>query len=266
MINEGLSIESHSQNQLSPMEQHKVVEFLDLVHYVTKRIVSRLPRHIDFEDMMNCGVMGLIDAVTKFDWSADKPNKEFKAYAECRIRGQILDELRKLDILPRSARDKVSLYKKSFEKLSSKLGRDPSDVEIAFDLGIDIEECHKMKKDQNHSRSISIDTHIADAPEVMEGLLSRSLYLDTINNTPEKMFHIHQIKEVLANEITKLPEREKVVISLYYIEDINLKDIGEVLEISESRVSQIHSQALDRLMKRVKFIMSDNDICSMLNL
>ncbi len=239
-----------TSSQLSEFQRKKVTDYLKLVKWIVNRIVERLPKHIDAEDLMHNGILGLIDAVQRFSWGRDREDEEFKAYAECRIRGQVMDELRHMDILPRSAREKVNNYKKEIETLKKKLTREPTDQEICIQMNIDIEVCHHLRAEANGARQISLDDCHSQV-DAMEGILRKTLNM--INpHTPEGLVHVKEVRKTLAEEIDALSDRERQVISLYYLEEMTLKEIGSVLSITESRVSQIHAQALARLMGRLK--------------
>lgn len=241
---------SAATRQLNPFQQQKVVDHLKLVKWIVNRIAERLPRHIDAEDLMHSGIMGLIDAVQRFSWGREKEAEEFKAYAECRIRGQVMDELRQQDLLPRSTRDKVNHFKREVDKLTKNLSREPSDREICDAMQIDIETCHSLRAEANGGRQISLDNQQSSISSI-ERILKQTLnIIDT--HTPEGILYVKEVREILADEIDNLSERERQVISMYYLEEMTLKEIGSVLSITESRVSQIHAQALNRLMVRIK--------------
>lgn len=247
--NEYMSSQENSENQLSDFQQKKVVENLNLVKVVVRRIADRLPSHIDSEDLVHCGILGLIDAAQRFSWGREREKEEFCAYATVRIRGQIMDELRHHDILPRSARDKVNKFKKAVEVLIKQYNRQPTDQEICEYLEIDLEACYQLKAEANYGFQVSMD-----APEspayLLQDVLLRSL--DIVSpDTPEGLLHVEEVKSILTDEISRLNHREQQVISLYYLEELTLKEIGLALEITESRVSQIHSQAISKLMKRL---------------
>lgn len=236
--------------KLSSFEQQKVVDYLKLVKWTVYRIVERLPKHVDSEDLMHSGILGLIDAVQRFQWGREREKEEFKAYAECRIRGQVMDELRHQDILPRSTREKVNHYKKAIEALTKKLNREPNEREICEHLQIDIETCHKLRANANSAYQVSLDTAYGDG-DTMEVLLKKTLNL--INpHTPEGIVHVKEVRSLLAEEINRLSERERQVVSLYYLEEMTLKEIGKILSITESRVCQIHAQSIQKLMQRLK--------------
>ena len=253
-MNQPYELQENALNKpLTEFQQKKVENHLKLVKWVVQRIVDRftsLPPHLESGDLMHSGIMGLIDAVKRFSWGREKEDEEFSAYAECRIRGQVMDELRHLDVLSRSARDKVKHFNKVLESLRQQLKREPSDLEMCEYLKVDIETCHRMRAEASFGRRMSFDT-LTPQSDTLEGML-----LKTINmvdpHSPEAMFHLEEVKKIITHEIESLGERERTVISLYYYDELTLKEIGQVLTITESRVSQIHSQAIQKLMKRIR--------------
>ncbi|MBF0492089.1 MAG: FliA/WhiG family RNA polymerase sigma factor [Deltaproteobacteria bacterium] len=234
---------------LSSFEQEKVVEFLRLVKWIVNRILNRLPRHINGDDLIHSGILGLIDAVKRFSWGRPREPEEFKAYAECRIRGQIMDELRRMDALPRSAREKVNKFKRTFETLCQQLKREPTEYEICAELKVDLETCHQMRAEMAFGKEIPYDS--CQNPQSIEEMLLQTLD-DVAIRTPESQLHIEQVKKLLGEEIANLEEKERQVVSLYYLEEMTLKEIGVILSITESRVSQIHAAALAKLLKRLR--------------
>ncbi len=241
--------EKASPSQLTPFHQQMVLTHLKLVKWVVRRISSHLPSHIDQEDLNHSGILGLIDAVQRFPWDKDKPAEEFTAYAECRIRGQVMDELRRLDVLPRSARKKANEYKRANELLRQQLKREPTDTEMSQHLNVDLDTYQRMRAEASVGGQVSFSP--TSTAGDMEEILLKTLNV-TSPNTPEALLHIEEIKRILKEEIERLTERERQVISLYYVEELTLKEIGEVQSITESRVSQIHSQTVNKLMQRLK--------------
>ncbi len=237
-------------HRLNEFQQEKVVQYLKLVKWVVTRMSGRLPHHIDSEDLIHSGILGLIDAVQRFQWGRDKEDEEFRAYAECRVRGQIMDELRRLDVLPRSARAKVSQFKRAHDRLSQELKREPTDIEISEHLGIDIENIHRMRAEASFGRQVTLEA-LHTTGDVIEEFLQKTLDL-VAPNTPEGLLHVEQVKRILAEELDRLEERERQVVSLYYLEEMTLKEIGLVLSVTESRISQIHGAAMGKLMKRLR--------------
>lgn len=246
---------------LTTFEQGKVVEFLPIVKRIVMRIVERLPQHIDAEDLLHSGMLGLIDAVQRFQWGRERESEEFRAYADCRVRGRVMDELRNLDVLPRSTREKVNQYKRALEKLRQELKRDPSESELATLLNVDIEVVQRMRAESTMGQQVPLDDFQGNSGESLEGFLRKTIAgIDP--NTPEAMVHVEEVKMILAQAIDELTERERQVISLYYYDELTLKEIGMVLNVTESRISQIRTQALGKLMKRLKDAFADSESIS----
>jgi RNA polymerase sigma factor for flagellar operon FliA len=227
-----------------------IEKFSPLVKMVALKIYHRLPSYIDIDDLISTGIVGLIDAIDKFD---PKKSKNFKKYAEIRIRGAILDELRNLDWISRSTRKKTSRMNEAKGKLEMKLGRPPSDEELARELDLDMDGFHDLMNQIKPAIIVSFEDYgITDSDD------KRSLihYLrDPAAADPMKVAHFNRVRSLLAEMISSLPEKQKFVITLYYFEDMNLKEIGQVLDLTESRVSQLHSQAVRTLnLKLRKFL------------
>lgn len=229
-----------------------ILDYSPLIRFVAQRIASRLPSNIDIEDLISSGVIGLMDAIDKYDPSRDN---KFKTYAEFRIRGAILDELRSQDWVPRSVRDKAKKLDRMALELEQKLGRKPNDDEISEALGMPIEEFFDMNAKVKGVQLLSIDDFGGT-----NGNTERRSLLDSLENPNSKNPFTHlrnaSAKDILRKHIDELPEKQKLVLQLYYFEDLNLKEIGRILEVTESRVSQLHTQAIDRL-KRHRSILSD---------
>jgi RNA polymerase sigma factor for flagellar operon FliA len=224
-----------------------VEEHLPLVKYIASRIAGRLPSHIEVDDLINAGVIGLIDAVEKFEPAR---RIKFKTYAEFRIKGAILDELRALDWVPRSTRQKASRIERAFAEMEQQLGRVASDHEIVEYLGVSFEEYHQMLVEARGLRLVSLDEMHVDNDETSERNLLEFLanpdYVD-----PAEAMNLDQMYRIVADSIEALPEKERLVISLYYYDELTMKEIGEILDITESRVSQIHTKAILRLRGRL---------------
>lgn len=224
-----------------------VEEHLPLVKYIASRIAGRLPSHVELDDLINAGVIGLIDAVEKFD--ATRKIK-FKTYAEFRVKGAILDELRALDWVPRSTRQKASRIEKAFAELEQQLGRPASDHEIAEYMNVPIEQYQQMLADSRAVRLISLDELRPETDETSERNLLDFL-ADPESVDPAEALNLDQVYRIVADSIETLPEKERLVISLYYYDELTMKEVGEILEITESRVSQIHTKAILRLRGRL---------------
>lgn len=235
-------------------ERDRIIEeHTHMIRYITGRFAIRLPRHIDIEDLESAGAIGLIDAVDKFD--ASKGIK-LKTYAEIRIRGAILDELRSRDYLPRSVREKCTHLKVAYAEMENKLGRSATDEEIADYLNINMDDFYRLLREINTGASISL----SDLGFDDESSRSEEIFVD--HSTPDftEILYDKEKKERLAKAIGLLPEKERLVISLYYYDELTLKEIGEVVGLTESRVCQIHSKAMFRLKGRIRSIDSHADL------
>ncbi len=222
-----------------------IVEYAPLVKYIANRVAMRLPPHIEVADLVNAGILGLIDAVEKFD-----PSKEvkFKTYAEIRIRGAILDELRSMDWIPRSVRKIINQMMNAYHELEQQLGRPAHDEEIAGQLGVQMDEFYRLLKQSAGVPLISLDVSM-DPDDKRRDILS--CIVDTRTSNTFGILGLNEVKDSVARAIEDLPEKEKEVISLYYYDELTMKEIGEVLELTESRVSQIHTKAMLRLRVRI---------------
>lgn len=224
-----------------------IIEYLPLVKFIANRIASRLPSHIEVEDLINAGIIGLIDALKKFDASL---KIKFKTYAEFRIKGSILDELRALDWVPRSTRQKASRLERAYSDLEQRLGRSASDAEMIAYLDIEHKEFKDLLREAKGVALISLDELRTDGDENFERNLLEYL-ADPDHLTPSENLNLDQIYRIVASTIDQLPEKERLVISLYYYEELTMKEIGEIMGITESRVSQIHTKAILRLRGRL---------------
>jgi RNA polymerase sigma factor for flagellar operon FliA len=222
-----------------------ITEYLPYVKRIVHRIAVHLPSTIDIDDLMNVGVIGLIQAVDRYDPGRDN---KFMTYAVFRIKGAVLSELRSRDFLSRSNRRKIRDLEKACFKLEQKLGREVDDVEVASELGVDVEQVYRTKQMSSIS-FISFEELGYSSRDEKEKLLS---YLVNTNDDAWTLTRLKELKEALARAIEQLPEKEKLVISLYYLEELTMKEAGKVLNITESRVSQIHSQAILRLRAKLK--------------
>jgi len=230
-----------------------ISEFSPLIKYIASRIAIRLPPHIDLNDLINAGVIGLIDAIEKFD--ASKQIK-FKTYAEFRIRGAILDELRSMDWVPRSVRQKARKVEDTYAKLEYALGRPASDEEVAREMKIDIESFHRLISETASVSLLSLDDLGEDDSDMSKRNLLEYILQDE-KDWPSHRLRYAEIREMVAKAIMTLPEKERMVISLYYYDELTMKEIGHVLKFTESRVSQIHTKAILRLRSKMQKIFKE---------
>ncbi|MGH9500007.1 MAG: FliA/WhiG family RNA polymerase sigma factor [Terriglobales bacterium] len=218
-----------------------ILKELPSVYYTARRIFERLPQHVVFEDLVHAGVVGLIEAVRSYDASKSVP---FNAFAKFRIRGAILDSLREMDWGSRPLRRKGRRMEEAIATLSAKLGRHPDEEEIAVEMGVSIEKLHEI--------ALRLDGLTLVGQQV-SSLFDRSGTQDLIESAPshdENPYDLclrTEIKERLADAIGTLSEKEQLVVSLYYREELTMKEIAKVVQLGESRVSQIHALALPKL-------------------
>ena len=227
---------------LGKEERDRVLsEQLPQVRYIARRIHERLPRHVPFEDLVHAGVVGLIDALDKFDMGKQV---QFGSYAKFRIRGAILDSLREMDWSPRDLRRQARLMEESHDRLQLKLGRAPNEMEIAGEMGMPLEELHRLLRDID---ALEIDSLRTVSPEDgKEKDLSEQLSGDA-QDSPLAQCLRSEMRELMTSAIGELPERERQMLALYYFEELTMKEIGVLMGVGESRVSQIHSMAVLRL-------------------
>ena len=225
-----------------------ILTYAPLVKYVAGRLGSGLPAHVDEGDLVSYGLLGLIGAIERFDPERDI---KFETYAITRIKGAIIDELRALDWVPRSVRARARDIERAIGELESKLGRAPTDDEIAGKVGITVDELDESLADISRSSIAALDelwTLSGDGGDQVS-------LLDTIEDTegpnPQEALAQTELREALGEAIARLPEREKLVVTLYYYEELTLREIGEVLGVTESRVSQLHTKAILRLKARL---------------
>lgn len=235
--------------QVSKLDRNKIImEYLPKINFIVKSLKHQnLPPSITEEDLFQIGVLGLIDAINKFD---ESKNVKFSSYAEIRIRGQILDALRNLDYLPRTIRRKMKNIENAVSTIEAEKKREATTEEIAQYLGMDEEEYIKYAKNTFDNMLISLDADI-DEDEEEKGKLWQIIAIS--DDTPDRYIEEKELKIILSDIIkNELDEKEKILISLYYYEELTMKEIGEVLGISESRVSQIHTKAMLKLRKALE--------------
>jgi RNA polymerase sigma factor for flagellar operon FliA len=221
--------------------EHLINQNLTLVKRIAHHIMAKLPASIELDDLIQAGMLGLIEAASHYDPSR---GASFETYAGIRIRGAILDEVRKSDWTPRSVHRRYRNITEAIAELQASTGQHPSDQEIANHLDMPLDEYHAILRDTTNCRLFSLDQPYVDSDRTQE-------VASTDFAEPDSALEESQFTEKLAQAIARLPERERLVLSLYYQQDMNLKEVGMVLEVSESRVCQIHGQALLRLKARM---------------
>jgi len=223
-----------------------IMSYAPLVKTVVERVAMKLPSHVDREDLINVGVIGLMSALDRYD---ETRNVRFEIYARFRIRGAILDELRSRDVVSRSTRNKDSILEKAISALRNNLGRHPTEEDIAGYLNISLDEYYKML---DEARGVSILSQDDLPPNFCERYGSDEVMESVEKNNPLSFITKKEQKELLREAIDSLPEKEKTILALYYYEELTLKEIGEVVSLTESRICQIHSQAILRLRGRLR--------------
>lgn len=230
----------HTQSRETLMMEH-----LPHVKRIVNRMAIHLPATVDIEDLYNVGVIGLIQAIDRFDSTRDN---KFITYATHRIRGAVLSELRSRDFLSRSNRRKIREMDHAYAMLEQQLGRDAEDHEVAKVLQVDMEQFDAIKKLSSISFISFEEMGYSDAND--KGRLLKFVTDDEMDALA--IANLNELKHAMAKAIEQLPEKEKLVLSLYYFDELNMKETGKVLNITESRVSQIHSQAIIRLRNKLR--------------
>ncbi len=231
-----------------------IIKYAPLIKYIAGRLAMKLPPNVDVNDLISAGVMGLIDAINRFDSSR---NIKFKTFAEFRIRGAMLDELRSLDWVPRSVRKKATLLEKTYFELEQELGRPADDDEVAKALGISLDEFYKLLEETKAISFVDIESIKRKIPDLNEEDIF-DLIEDPDQPDPFEDCELIELRDLLAHAIDELPEKEKLVVSLYYYEGLTMREIGEILGYTESRISQLHSKALSRLRGKIRARLGDD--------
>lgn len=237
--------ETYGRTREVELRDQLILHYSPLVKYVAGRVGAGLPANVEQSDLVSYGIFGLIDAIEKFDLER---GLKFETYAISRIRGAILDELRANDWVPRSVRAKARAVETAFAKLEATLHRAPSEVELADELGCTTEALQATLGQVSLTGILALDEMLGDRSEpatLADTLADRA-------DGPGALFERSELRQQLAAAIERMPEREKIVLSLYYFENLTLAQIGDVLEVTESRVSQIHTRAVLHLRSRLQ--------------
>jgi RNA polymerase sigma factor for flagellar operon FliA len=237
---DGLAMYDKTQQFAS---QFRVEDYAPLVKRIAYHMMLRMPACVQVDDLIQAGMIGLLEAVQKYDAAR---GASFETYAGIRIRGAIVDEMRRGDWAPRSVHRNARMIAKAIRKVEARLGRDAQDAEIAAELELSLNDYHAMLNDASCSRLFSYEETFGDDDSNIDASESSSAFASPLEGLQRE-----GLKQSLAQAITQLPERERLVLALYYDEELNLKEIGLILGVSESRVSQIHSQAALRLRTRL---------------
>lgn len=234
----------YKANATSRLRQELVLRYLGLVKYVVRKMIKNYPHAIEEKDLYHIGILGLVEALDRFNMDY---GIKFETYAIPRIKGSIIDELRKLDWIPRSLRSRTNMIKEKMSELDQKFGGSYSDDEIAHGLGIHTDDLQNWKKEINSVNMLSLD-------KPMDDTYKQNLY-DMIENededNPDYKIEEEEMKRILLKSIKQLPEKTRLAITLYYYEKLTFKEIGQILNVSESRISQIHSETMGKLKKSI---------------
>ena len=225
-----------------------IVHYSPLVKYVAGRVAVGLPQNVEQADLVSYGIFGLIDAIDKFD--LDRGFK-FETYAIARIKGAILDELRSMDWVPRSVRAKARALEKAYSKLEAELHRTPTDDELSEELGFSEDQLQTTLSQISFIGLVALDEMLSVGGERGESVTLGDTIASDASEGPVAVYEVEEMRHILAEAINRMPEREKIVLTLYYYEGLTLAEIGEVLGVTESRVCQIHTKAVLQLRSRV---------------
>jgi RNA polymerase sigma factor for flagellar operon FliA len=237
------------RGNLSPDERDQlIIRYAPWVKFIALRMAAKLPAHIQAEDLISAGIIGLIDALDKFNPAREV---QFKTYAQIRIQGAMKDELRSLDWASRSVRQKAKRLEQTYATLEQDLGRPPSSEEAASSMGINIQEFEELLDDVKGTSLVSLEeigqtATNEDKSAILDALLTRQ------DQDPLEMLNLQDLKKALTLAIDELPNKERLVLSLYYFDELTMKEVGKVLNLTESRISQLHTQAILRLRGKLK--------------
>ena len=234
---------SHSEKPTSELREQLIVEYAQLVKIVAGRLSMYLGHNVEYDDLVSYGIFGLIDAIDKFD--ADK-NVKFETYASLRIRGSILDQIRKMDWIPRTVRQKQRQIDDAVKAVEMRTGKNATDEELANELGVTEEELCNWQSQLKVTNVVSLNEFEETGPEPVMDATHNSHFAQ-----PEDVVAESELKEMLLSALELLTEKERRVIELYYYEDMTLKEISQILEVSESRVSQLHTKGLMKMRKKM---------------
>jgi len=249
--NNELPISGRAPKKVDPVWQEQMVlQYAPLIRYIASRLALRLPAHISQEDLISSGIIGLIDAVQKYDHGK---NINFKTYAEFRIRGAMLDELRSLDWIPRSVRKKSHLIENAYARLQKATGRPAEAEEVAEFLGIELEDFYQLLDETKAISIVDLETGDRKIPGKfgIERDFPEILRDENLRDSLQAV-HLCELQTVVLQAIEALPDKEKLLISLYYYEELTMKEIGQIMGYTESRISQLHTQAVYRLRHKLR--------------
>ena len=235
--------DSYFENKTSQIREQIIVEYAPLVKLVAGRLSMYLGYNVEYEDLVSYGIFGLIDAIDKFDLAK---NVKFETYASLRIRGAILDQIRKMDWIPRSVRQKQKLIDSANAKIETMYGRPATDEEIAEELEVSVDDYYAWQGQTNITNLVSLDEFVEQGSEMRMDPAGNSHF-----EQPERAVEKEELTKMIREALEQLTDKERQVVMLYYFEEMTLKEISCVLEVSESRVSQLHTKSLVKLKKKL---------------
>ena len=235
--------EKYTKNPTQEMREQIIIEYAPLVKIVAGRLSMYLGGNVEYEDLVSYGVFGLIDAIDKFDTNKDV---KFETYASLRIRGSILDQIRKMDWIPRTVRQKQKKIDEAIKHLEARTGKTPTDEMLAEELGVSGEELLSWQSQLKVTNVVSLNEFVESGNEPVMDAKGNFRFAQ-----PEEVIAETELKRMLKDAMQLLTEKEQKVILLYYYEDLTLKEISRVLEVSESRISQLHTKALQKMKKKM---------------
>ncbi len=241
-----LSPQRNSRKVDPAWQERMVLQYAPLIRYIASRLALRLPSHISQEDLISSGIIGLIDAIQKYDLSK---NINFKTYAEFRIKGAMLDELRSLDWIPRSVRKKSHLIENAYAQLQKSMGRPAEAEEVAELLGLKLADFYQLLDETKAVSVVALENRDRKVASSLD--LPEILHDENLRDSLQAV-HLSELREVVVQAIEALPDKEKLLISLYYYEELTMKEIGQIMGYTESRISQLHSQAMCRLRYKLR--------------
>ena len=235
----------YDKSRTPELREKIILEYAPLVKLVAGRLSMYLGYNVEYDDLVSYGIFGLIDAIDKYDYAKEV---KFETYASLRIRGAILDQIRKMDWIPRTIRQKQKRIDAVCKDIETRLGRSATDEEIASELGISDDEYLEWQSEMKITNVVSLNEYMEQGAEVpAEG----NQFTTSRFDSPEEYIEKEELKKVLEESLEQLTEKEKKVILLYYYEDLTLKEISNVLEVSESRISQLHTRALQKMKTKM---------------
>ncbi|MFW6146922.1 MAG: FliA/WhiG family RNA polymerase sigma factor [Thermodesulfobacteriota bacterium] len=241
-------VNSNHEHGEAGIRDDLIVKYGPMVKYIVDRMAVRFPPNVSKDELVSAGILGLFDALDKFD---SEMGIKFQTYAEHRIKGAILDELRKMDWLPRSVRKDIHRLEAAITALRMRIGRDPDDIEIAQEMKIDIQSYYRIVNRARGVDLLSLDDTLPDGSTPRISMQASGL------PSPLDELEVKEVKTVISRALSQLSKKEQLVVSLYYQEELTLKEIAKVLDLTESRISQIHTGAIVKLRAKLKTYYKD---------